>query len=252
MGTTPDAIASGFLTVAHWSQLARMAQGDQLQKLTEFVGRYPDPNAVGSDFVPNLLAVSRTYMRGVVKAGGTLPDGLTEWRQAALDRYERELPVNTWRRLARSDELPTMAELKAAQKRGGEEYQALVDKVRAIGRFFSDSIIIGLINISDYASDLPGGNLFEKYLKHDREISSLQKRVKEAHDFVGQADWRELQYLIDLQTLSQTIAARLESDVEAGHQRAGAQAYGEGYGGDVGASRTSGKTPPSIAIRVQR
>jgi hypothetical protein len=68
---------------------------------------------------------------------------------------------------------------------------------------------------------------------------------------VGEADWRELKYLIQLQRLSETIAGRLEANAKAGHQQAGASAYGKGYDGDVGASRTGGKTPPSVAIRVQ-
>ncbi|MCC7386213.1 MAG: hypothetical protein IT384_30500 [Deltaproteobacteria bacterium] len=250
--TTESSAAQGLLAVVHLSQLARMARGDQLQMLAEFVGKYPDPNAVSSDFVPNLLAVSRTYMRGAERAGVTLPEGLTQWRQAALDRYERELPVRTWRLLAKSDELPAIKALQAAKARGGAEYQAMVDRVRAITRLFSDSHIVDLINVSDYASDLPGGDLYAKYLKQDPDISQLMERVKRALDFVGQADWRELDYLISLQKLSEQIASKLEADAESARLKSGAKAYGQDNTADARASRTGGRLAPQVAIRIRR
>jgi hypothetical protein len=245
-----EGVAQGLLFVAYLQQQAELASGDQMKKLIEFVSNFPNPDAVDSDFVGNLLAVSRSYMRGVARDGETVPEGITEWRQRAFDRFERELPVQHWRLLAKSDELPSMSALKKAKKKGGAEYDDLAEQVRAIACSFSDWKFIKMINVSDYASDLPNSNLVKKYFEDDKEIAPFRKKLLEALELVGKAPWNEPRIMDRIFARSDAIIARLEAKALEARDKAGAKPYAQGYDGDVAQSRTGGHTPSSVAVRL--
>lgn len=242
---------AGLIGVAYLQQQLRMAQGDQGKKLADFVGKYPDPEAVDSDFVTNLLAVSRTHIRNMEAKGEEVPAAVFTWRQVAFARYERELQphVDTWRAVAQSGLHPTPTQLRAAE--GTDAYPEMVDAVRAFDRLFPILGVMGsLMDMGGYASEIEGADLWDKHFVQDPDISKLWTDHRAAMEIVGEADWREPAEMRRLSELSKTLSAQARDQVQARATTTTGRGYGEAAQSGAGTSRSGGQTPPSVAIRL--